>query len=115
MKYLLVFNPRAKRYSQATEAILVQQAWRILGGTVAATHTTPDRSGKRYAIADFARHHHDSTCVIAVGGDGTINIVISALARHGMLPHVPLGVIPFGMVIIWCARLAWSATARKRS
>jgi diacylglycerol kinase family enzyme len=34
--------------------------------------------------------------VIAVGGDGTVNIVISALARHGLLPHIPLGVIPYG-------------------
>ncbi len=98
MKYLLVFNPRAKRYNQAIEAMLVRQASRLLGGTVAVTYTTPqaDGLGKRYAIADFARHSHDSTCVIAVGGDGTINIVVSVLARHGMLPHVPLGVIPYG-------------------
>jgi diacylglycerol kinase (ATP) len=98
VKYLLVFNPRAKRYNQAIEATLVRQASRLLGGTVAVTYTTPQADGprKRYAIADFARHSHDSTCVIAVGGDGTINIVVSMLARHGMLPHVPLGVIPYG-------------------
>ena len=34
--------------------------------------------------------------MIAVGGDGTVNIVISALARHGLLPHIPLGVMPYG-------------------
>ena len=98
VKYLLVFNPRTKRYNQAIEATLVRQASRLLDGTVAVTYTTPqaDGPGKRYAIADFARHSHDSTCVIAVGGDGTINIVVSMLARHGMLPYVPLGVIPYG-------------------
>jgi diacylglycerol kinase family enzyme len=98
VKYLLVFNPKSKRYSRALEAALVRQAARLLGGIVAVTHTTPQAGGQGqcYAIADFARHSHDSNCVIAVGGDGTINIVVSALARHGMLPHVTLGVIPYG-------------------
>ncbi len=98
MKYLLVFNPKAKRYSRASEARLVRQAARLLSGTVAVTYTTQraEGLGRRYDIADFARHGHDSHCVIAVGGDGTVNIVISALARHGLLPHIPLGVIPYG-------------------
>ena len=98
MKYLLVLNPKAKRYSRASEVRLVRQAARLLGGTVTVTYTTPqtDEPGMRYDIADFARHSHASDCVIAVGGDGTVSIVISALARHGMLPHIPLGVIPYG-------------------
>jgi len=98
VKYLLVFNPKAKRYSRTSEAMLVKQAVKLLSGTVAVTHTTlqADRPGARCDIADFARHSHDSDCVIAVGGDGTVNIVISALARHGLLPHIPLGVIPYG-------------------
>jgi len=98
VKYLLVLNPKAKRYSSASEGRLVRQAARLLGGTVTVTYTTPqtDEPGRRYDIADFARHSHDSDCVIAVGGDGTVSIVISALARHGMLPHIPLGVIPYG-------------------
>jgi diacylglycerol kinase (ATP) len=98
VKYLLVFNPKAKRYSRTSEAMLVKQAVKLLSGTVAVTYTTlqADRPGAHCDIADFARHSHDSDCVIAVGGDGTINIVISALARHGLLPHIPLGVIPYG-------------------
>jgi diacylglycerol kinase family enzyme len=98
VKYLLVFNPKAKRYSRAMEATLVKQAVRLLGGTGAVTYTTPQVEGSegRYDIADFACHSHDSHCVIAVGGDGTVNIVVSALARHGLLPHIPLGVIPYG-------------------
>ena len=98
MKYLLVFNPKAKRYSRANEAMLVKQAAELLSGSVAVTYTMPqaDGSGTRYAIADFARYSHDSDCIIAAGGDGTVSIVISALARHGLLPHIPLGVIPYG-------------------
>jgi diacylglycerol kinase (ATP) len=98
VQYLLVFNPKAKRYSRAHEAMLVKQAAKLLSGSVAVTYTTPqaDRPGTRYDIADFARHSHDSDCIIAAGGDGTVSIVISALARHGLLPHIPLGVIPYG-------------------
>ena len=94
MKYLLVFNPKAKRYSRAMEATLVGQAARLLDGTVAVTYTAlqTDGQGRRYDIVDFARHRHDSHCVIAVGGDGTINIVVSALARHGTpAPRSPRG------------------------
>jgi diacylglycerol kinase family enzyme len=98
VKYLLVFNPKAKRYSRANEAMLVRQAAELLSGSVAVTYTTPqaDGLGTRYDIADFARHSHNSDCIIAAGGDGTVSIVIAALARHGLLPHIPLGVIPYG-------------------
>ena len=98
MKYLMVFNPKTKRYSREVEATIVRQAQGILGGTVTVTHTTPQTGsqGKRYAIADFARRSQNADGVIAVGGDGTINLVVSALARHALLTHVPLGVIPYG-------------------
>jgi diacylglycerol kinase family enzyme len=98
VKYLLVFNPKAKRYSRQVERRLVRQAASILGGTVAVTHTAPQAGGRgrRYTIVDFARHSHNIDCVIAVGGDGTVNLVISALARQGLLPRVPLGVLPYG-------------------
>src|SRR5262245_33581340 len=77
---------------------LVRQAAKLLGGTVAVTYTTPQAHGREtgYAMADVERHGHNSDCVMAVGGDGTVNIVIAALARHGLLPHIPLGVIPYG-------------------
>ena len=38
VKYLLVFNPKAKRYSRASETSLVRQAARLLSGTVAVTY-----------------------------------------------------------------------------
>src|SRR5262249_39603292 len=94
----MVFNPKTKRYSREVEATIVRQAQGILGGTVTVTHTTPQTGsqGKRYAIADFARRSQNADSVIAVGGDGTINLVVSALARHALLTRISLGVIPYG-------------------
>jgi diacylglycerol kinase family enzyme len=99
VKYLLVFNPKAKRYSREGEAAIVEQASRILrGSALAVTYTVPQHSerGRRYDVADFARHSRGVDCVIAVGGDGTVNLVVAAMARQGLHPHVPLGVIPYG-------------------
>ena len=97
MKYLLVFNPKAKRYSREVETAIVRQAAGILGGVV-VTHTTPQAGsqGQRYDIIDFARRSRNVDGVIAVGGDGTINLVVSALARHALLTRLSLGVIPYG-------------------
>src|SRR5574341_1249656 len=94
----MVFNPKAKRYSREVEATIVRQAAEILGGTVTVTYTTPraGSQGKRYDVADFARCSQNVDGVLAVGGVGTINLVVSALARHALLTHVPLGVIPYG-------------------
>ena len=98
MKYLVVFNPKTKRYSREIEATIVRQAVEILGGTVVVTYTTPQAGshGQRYDIIDFARRSQNADGVIAVGGDGTINLVVSALARHALLTRIPLGVIPYG-------------------
>jgi len=98
VKYLLVFNPKAKRYSPEVEATLIRQAGQILDSPVAVTHTIPQpgRQGRRYAIAHFTRWSQDVDCVIAVGGDGTVNLVVSALARQALLTRLPLGVIPYG-------------------
>lgn len=99
MKYLLVFNRRAKRYSEKTEADIVAQASAILHRcTVTVAYTMPHASDptKGYEIENFAHHSENADCVIAVGGDGTVNVVVSALMRHGLATRVPLGVIPYG-------------------
>lgn len=97
VKYLLVFNPKAKRYRREVEAQLLAQARAILGAPVTAASTVPrlDATGG-YTIAATLEDLSTVDCVIAVGGDGTVNIVVSTLARCGLLPRVRLGVIPYG-------------------
>ncbi len=99
MRYLLVFNPKAKRYSKRAETAIVAQAAKILQSQeVAVAHTVPRKTGpgRRYDVKDFAQCSRDVDCVVAVGGDGTVNIVASALMRYGLADRVPLGVIPYG-------------------
>lgn len=99
MKYVFVFNPSAKRYSREAETLIVSQAAMILRhATITVTHTIPETNNpsESYRIADFARCMTAADCVVAVGGDGTINLVVSALMRHGLATRIPLGVIPYG-------------------
>lgn len=65
--------------------------------TIAMAHTIPppDASGS-YTVPEVAQYAQDLGCVVAVGGDGTVNIVIAALMRHDLHTRVPLGVIPYG-------------------
>ena len=99
MKYLFVFNPKARRYNRDAEAAIVTQASQILPrASIRVVHTVPQGSGpgKRYGIGDFAKRSRGVDCVVAVGGDGTINIVASAMMQSKMDTQVPLGVIPYG-------------------
>ncbi len=64
--------------------------------SVAYTVPQSDNHAGRYTVDDFARQSRDIDCVIAVGGDGTINVVAAALMQSGLGAHVPLGVIPYG-------------------
>lgn len=99
VKYLLVFNPKAKRYSRRAETVIVEQAAQILRTrAIQVTYTVPRRHGQgwRYDIEDFADRSRDVDCVVAVGGDGTVNIVAAALMRHGLHSRIPLGVVPYG-------------------
>jgi diacylglycerol kinase family enzyme len=99
VKYVLVFNPNARRYSRkAVTTILAQAAAILPHAKIAVTYTVPQthRHDVRYAIDDFARCSQDADCVVAVGGDGTVNLVVSALMCSGLSTHVPLGVIPYG-------------------
>jgi diacylglycerol kinase family enzyme len=99
VKYVFVFNPQAKRYSREAEAIILAQAAKLLSpATITVTHTVPriERRGVSYEVKDFARCSEGADGVVAIGGDGTVNNVVSALMQSGLYKHVPLGVIPYG-------------------
>jgi len=44
--------------------------------------------------ASVAAMDDDYTALVVAGGDGTINLVVNALKRHGK--NIPLGIIPAG-------------------
>ncbi|GIX47620.1 MAG: hypothetical protein KatS3mg131_1831 [Candidatus Tectimicrobiota bacterium] len=96
--YLFVFNPQAKRCRPEAEAAIVRDARRILpAATIRVTHTVPSAAEETgYEVADFARLSAGVEAVVAVGGDGTVNLVATALMRSGLYRQVPLGVIPYG-------------------
>ena len=99
MKYVFVFNPQAKRYSREAEDMILAQAASILrSAAITVTHTVPETTGRarRYVIADLVRCSAGADCLVAVGGDGTVNMVVSALMRRGLSACVSLGVIPYG-------------------
>lgn len=98
MKYLFIFNPKAKRYSQEAERFILQQASHILrGAKLAVVYTVPhSQQADRYTVPYFDRHRQHVDVVIAVGGDGAINIVANALMQSNRTPQIPLGVIPYG-------------------
>jgi diacylglycerol kinase (ATP) len=98
VKYLFIFNPKAKRYSQEAEHVILHQASHILrGAELAVAYTVPhNQHTGRYMVPDFARQRHNADAVIAVGGDGAINIVANALMQNERTPQIPLGVIPYG-------------------
>src|SRR5262245_25557947 len=79
--------------------MIVSHASRLLRhATITVTHTIPaaDRPEGQYSIYNFMHGSVDADYIVAVGGDGTVNIVVSALMRSGLYTRVPLGVIPYG-------------------
>jgi diacylglycerol kinase (ATP) len=97
LKYLFVFNPQAKRYTHEAEAAILAQASKFLhSSTLMIAHTVPQSRGRGFIIDDFARRSQDVDCVVAVGGDGTVNIVTAAMMQSGVYTRASLGVIPYG-------------------
>lgn len=92
-----MFNPRARRYSPTLEATIVNQAQRILSAShIAVAYTVPQTDGNDVIYDVGALSAQAADCVIAVGGDGTVNAVVSTLMRRGLQRHVALGVLPYG-------------------
>jgi diacylglycerol kinase family enzyme len=99
VNYLFVFNPQAKRYSPEAEATILAQAAKLLPhAAIAVTYTVPRLGphGMSYEVNNFARYSQEVDCVVAIGGDGTVNNVVTALMQSGVYKRVWLGVIPYG-------------------
>lgn len=79
--------------------MILRQASHILPHPEMAIVYTVPQAGIQdgtYTIDNFVKRSHDADCVIAVGGDGTVNLVVSLLMQSGLYARLPLGVIPYG-------------------
>ena len=99
MKYVFVFNPQAKRYSREAEGHDSLPGFQHL--TVRSHHGDayrPETAGRarRYVIADLAHCTAGADCLVVVGGDGTVNIVVSASCVVGYPHACHFGVILYG-------------------
>jgi diacylglycerol kinase family enzyme len=98
---LLVLNPKATSASERTGEVLV-------GALSSALELKTVRTERRGHGTDLARWAMDDgvDVVIAFGGDGTINEVVTGLLTHGPGPHVPaLAVIPGGSTNVFARAL----------
>jgi len=107
--YFVIFNPAARsEKSRRLQQFLPTQA------TVAAT-TGPGDAQRLAAQAARAGY----PCVVAAGGDGTVNEVVNGLGPHGPA----LGVLPLGTVNVFARELglprrldaAWAVIAAGRT
>ena len=90
-RVLLIYNPNAGNgiikahldeiFGTFTEAGMLVIPYR-LGGALDVDHIF-----KRLKVQDFYK-------IIAAGGDGTVNLVVNAMVRHGV--DVPLAIFPTG-------------------
>ncbi len=98
---LLVLNPKATTASERTSEVLV-------GALSSALDLRAVRTERRGHAADLARSALDegADVVIAFGGDGTVNEVVTGLLSDGPGPRVPaLAVIPGGSTNVFARAL----------
>ena len=93
MRLLVVMNPSARDFEAqknwpAMEPLLRQ------GHTLEVVNTDPDDAKTRELVTQGLQRGCDR--VVAIGGDGTVHMVASALMRAGLKTLPQLGVIPFG-------------------
>lgn len=92
MRIGVLVNPAAGRGRAARAGIEVEH---LLGGTGHAVVdlTAPDATSARIRAAAFLIEP-EVDALVAVGGDGVVNMAANALLTHA--PHVPLGIVPAG-------------------
>lgn len=100
-KLLLVLNPVSGLGKGKKILFDTVNRFTLHGYAVTVLPTLPDRRETAKGIAALAVSHDK---VVAVGGDGTLNIVVGALLEAGI--DVPLGYIPLGSTNDFAASLA---------
>ncbi len=98
---LLVMNPKATTATERTRDVLI-------GALSSALELRAVRTERRGHAADLAREAAETgiDVVIAFGGDGTVNEVVTGLLENGPGPHVPaLAVVPGGSTNVFARAL----------
>jgi YegS/Rv2252/BmrU family lipid kinase len=90
-KVLLFYNPSAGNGIFSVNLDTVVAAFQKKGMFI-----VPLRADRMNVLDDFLKHVDISTYhkVIAAGGDGTINAMVTAMVKHDM--HLPLAIFPSG-------------------
>jgi YegS/Rv2252/BmrU family lipid kinase len=93
MRVAVVLNSKIKKRKQVYEKLL------LLGSTNVATTLSileTEHQGHGIELAKNAAHYHD--CILAAGGDGTVNEVVNGIIQSGIpkekrpiLAHYPCG------------------------
>src|SRR5664279_2886421 len=105
MRALLVANPNASAMSPRTRDVIVRALGSELKVDVAETHSR----GHAADLAEQARID-GFEIVVAVGGDGTVNEVVTGLLRDGIGPDTPrLAVVPGGNANVFARALGLPA------
>lgn len=87
--YHFIVNPLAGSGRTATQFAMVEQKLRELGVEYRVSYTQRPHQGTELALSALEQ---GASCVIAAGGDGTINEVASAMCGK----DAAMGVLPFG-------------------
>lgn len=108
----LIVNPASGGVRGEGDLALLREtaAWLSRHGLPAEVRLTTAPGDATRLAAEAVRKHMDM--VVAVGGDGTLNDVIQALAEH----DTALGVLPMGTVNVWAREMGIPmdlATARE--
>jgi len=112
-KLFVIYNPAAR--GAKTRRLRLFLAAQAAGDVVLAATTGPGHA--RQLAADAARAGHG--CVVAAGGDGTVNEVVNGLGPGGPV----LGVLPVGTANVFARELglprrlaaAWAVVAAGRT
>lgn len=105
MRALLVANPNATAMSPRTRDVIVRALGSELKVDVVETHSR----GHAADLAEQARID-GFDIVVAVGGDGTVNEVVTGLLRDGIGPDTPrLAVVPGGNANVFARALGLPA------